>query len=234
MRHFRNDKKEFDKYINIYFKEGRCCRNASSIHKSQITKDASRSWIQNNSFLSDLCCPKLETIIVMGSRIHYIITKKRIFWIIWYKLYRLLNPLYSTLADLINKNIEKIKKPRSSNHAPMYWWTEDKSCDNRPLDSLSSKFKLSSNFFPRVPSLETARGILNRTNATIWQNLIVNWFCYTGLFYKIETSRRIMLVTWPAENGTGVLIFFQKNLRFIWPCLAVEGTYLWGDEKLKT
>jgi len=27
---------------------------------------------------------------------------------------------HCTLADLINKNIEKIKKPRSSNHAPMY------------------------------------------------------------------------------------------------------------------
>ena len=55
---FPQYKKEFAKYINIYLKEGRCCRNASSIHKSQITKDASRSWIQNNSFLSDLCCPK--------------------------------------------------------------------------------------------------------------------------------------------------------------------------------
>jgi len=32
---------------------------------------------------------------------------------------------HCTLADLINKNIEKIKKPRSSNHAPMYWWTTD-------------------------------------------------------------------------------------------------------------
>jgi len=27
---------------------------------------------------------------------------------------------YCTMADLINKNMEKIRKPRSSNHAPMY------------------------------------------------------------------------------------------------------------------
>ena len=35
---------------------------------------------------------------------------------------------YCTMADLINKNMEKIRKPRSSNHAPMYWTLQRDYC----------------------------------------------------------------------------------------------------------